>query len=105
VSNLSNYTKDVVVFFDRLYKTNLCEEKNIRLIHVYEDDWLNKQNIVKSRILNLIGKSEKLTARKCEIKELTNTKLVREFLVKNHLQGFVGATIKLGLFYNDELTS
>jgi hypothetical protein len=88
-----------------LDKTNLCEEKNIHLIHVYEDDWLDKQDIVKSRILNLIGKSEKIMARKCEIRELMDTKSVRDFLVENHLQGFVGSTIKLGLFYNNELVS
>lgn len=88
-----------------LIKTNLCEEKNIKLIHIYEDDWLNKQDIVKSRILNILGKSDKLMARKCEIREVDDNKLIREFLIKNHLQGFVGSKIKVGLFMNNELVS
>jgi len=61
---------------------------------------------VKSRILNLLGKTKnKIYARKCIIKEVTDNELVKEFLENNHLQGFVGSRIKIGLFYNDELIS
>jgi len=88
-----------------LNKTDKCEEKNLHLIQVYEDDWLNKQDIVKSRILNLLGKSNKIMARKCEIKEITDNDMVRKFLLNNHLQGFVGSKIKIGLFFNNELVS
>lgn len=88
-----------------LNKTEMCENQEIHLIHIYEDDWLHKQNIVKSRIINLLGKSEKIYARKCTIKTIDDNKLVREFLEKNHLQGFVGSKIKIGLFYNEELVS
>jgi len=87
-------------------KTELSESINIKLIHIFQDDWVFKQEIVKSRILNLLGKTpNKIYARKCIIKEIIDNKLVRCFLEKNHLQGFVGSPIKLGLFYNDELVS
>ena len=88
-----------------LNKTEKCEQQKIQLIHIYEDDWLYKQEIVKSRILNLLGKSEKIFARKCEIKEIIDNKIIRDFLEKNHIQGFVGSKIKIGLFYNEELIS
>ena len=88
-----------------LNKTELCEKNGIKLIHIYEDDWEFKQDIIKSRILNLLGKSNKIMARKCEIKELTDNKLIRKFLDNNHLQGFVGSQIKIGLFYKNELIS
>ena len=88
-----------------LNKTELCKKLGIQLIHIYEDEWLYKQEIIKSRILNLLGKSEKIYARKCEIKEINDNRLIREFLEKNHLQGFVGSKIKIGLFYNEELVS
>jgi Zn finger protein HypA/HybF involved in hydrogenase expression len=89
-----------------LNKTELCEKQGIQLIHIWEDDWLYKQDIVKSMILNKLGKTpNKIYARKTEVKEIIDNKIVREFLDKNHLQGFVGSKIKLGLFYGDELVS
>jgi len=89
-----------------LKKTDLCEEKGIQLIHIYQDDWIYKNDIVKSMILNKLGKTEnKIYARKTEIREITDNKLIREFLEKNHIQGFIGSKIKLGLFYNEELVS
>ena len=87
-------------------KTNKCIENNIQLVYIWEDDWENKQEIVKSMLLNKLNKTpNKIYARKTKLKEINNSKLVREFLDKNHLQGFVGSAVKLGLFYNDELVS
>jgi hypothetical protein len=89
-----------------LNKTELCEKNGIQLIHIYEDDWIYKQDIVKSMILNKLGKTpNKIYVRKCEIREITDNKLVREFLDKNHIQGFIGSKVKLGLFYENELVS
>jgi len=89
-----------------LEKTLECKEIGINLFHIWEDDWLYRKNILKSMILNKIGKiSNRIFARNCEIKVLTDNKLIRDFLEKNHLQGFVGSSIKLGLFSNNELVS
>jgi len=87
-------------------KTIDCLNKNIQLIHIYEDDWNYKKNIIKSMILNKLNKIEnRIYARKCEIKEITDNILVRDFLNNNHIQGFVGSSVKLGLYYNNELVS
>jgi len=88
-----------------LNKTESCEKHDIQLVHIYEDDWLFKQDIVKSNILNLLGKTNKILAENCEIREIKDNKLIRDFLNKNHIQGFVGSKIKVGLFYNEELVS
>jgi len=57
-------------------------------------------------ILNKLNKTKnKIYARKTEIKEINDNKLVKNFLTENHLQGFVGSKIKIGLFYNNELVS
>ena len=57
-------------------------------------------------ILNKLGKTpNKIFARKTIIKVIDDNKLVRDFLDKNHIQGFVGSKIKIGLFYNNELVS
>jgi len=87
-------------------KTDLCKDKGIHLIHVYEDDWIYKQEIVKSRILNLLNRTpNKIYARLCKIEEIKNKDLINIFLNKNHIQGFVASKIKLGLFYKNELVS
>lgn len=83
-------------------KTNLCTDKSIRLIHIWEHHWLNKQDIVKSIIKSAIGKSGKTYARKCEIGEPTKDEIY-EFLERNHLQGKLWYTKALGLYQNNEL--
>ena len=89
-----------------LNKTEECEKLNIQLIQIWEDDWTYKQDIVKSMILNKLNKNiNRIYARKCEIKEIIDNKLVRQFLDHNHIQGFVGSKIKIGLFYENELVS
>ena len=85
-----------------LNKTLFFKEKNIRIIHIFEDDWDLKQNIIKSQIKNVLGLTEnKIFARKCRVKEINNS----DFLDKNHIQGNVSSVIKLGLYFNDELVS
>ncbi len=95
------------VYKDKNYHLNkleLCEKNNIRLFNIWEDDWNNKQEILKSMISNHIIGSNKIWARKCKIKKLDNYQYVN-FLNENHLQGSVYAKVKVGLFYNDELVS
>lgn len=86
-------------------KTDECKSIGINLMHIWEDDWLYKQDIVKSIIINKLGKSNRIYARKCEIREITDNNIIKDFLNENHLQGFVGSKIKLGLFYENKLVS
>lgn len=88
-----------------LKKTEICNSNNIQLIHIFEDEWDNKIEIVKSILLNKLNKvSNKIYARKCEIK-LVKTKDKTKFLNENHIQGMVGSSVNLGLYYNNELVS
>ena len=87
-----------------LDKTNHFKNKGIRIIHIWEDDWVHKQEIVKSQISNIIGCSDKIYGRKCIIKEV-DTKIARKFLDDNHIQGFVSSVKKIGLYYDNELVS
>jgi len=87
-------------------KYKMCEINNIQLIQIWEDDWLNINDVVKSMILNKLVKTKtKIYARKCEIREIYDNILIKEFLNQNHIQGFVGSKIKIGLFYCNELVS
>lgn len=88
-----------------LNKTDICSQNGIRLIHIWEDEWLYKRNIMKSILLNSLGLIEtKIWARKCEI-VLVNKKDKDLFLEKNHIQGKCTSSINLGLEYNGELIS
>jgi hypothetical protein len=87
-----------------LLKKNYFSDLGINLISIWEDDWQIKSEIVKSFILNKVGKSKKVGARKCEIKMISYS-LSRSFLESNHLQGDCKSSIRIGLFNDNELVS
>ena len=87
-----------------LNKTEECNKLNIKLIHIFEHEWVCKQNIIKSMILTSIGNNTKLYARKCTVKNIT-TDIKNEFLSKYHIQSGGRSNVKLGLFYDDILVS
>lgn len=85
-----------------LQKTLMCEEKEIQLLQFYSDEWLLKENIVKSVISSKLNLNEKIYARKCK-KVIVDTYTKNEFLNQNHMQGEDKSKIKIGLTYDDEL--
>lgn len=88
-----------------LNKTLKCAEKGIQLIHVFEDEWINKPDVVKSVLLSKLGiYSKKIPARKCTVIK-QNNKEVRDFIENNHLQGNTKAKDYYCLYFNDELVS
>ncbi len=89
-----------------LNKTIECEKLGIQLIHIFEDEWMFKQDIVKSRIKQIlnINDNKRIHARKCIIKEI-DPKVKNEFLETYHIQGKDASKIKLGAFYNEKLIS
>ena len=88
-----------------LSKTLECEKHGIRLIHIFEDEWLNKSDIWKSMLSNMLHKTKnKVYARKCKLKNVS-VKDKNLFLNENHIQGMSNSSVNLGLYYNDELVS
>jgi len=88
-----------------LMKTNLCNNENIQLIHIFDDEWEFKKDIVKNRLKHILGLNDKhIYARKCIVKEI-NTKEAKEFCEQYHIQGYGVSRVKLGLYYNNELVS
>jgi hypothetical protein len=89
-----------------LDKTNYFKERGIRIIHIWEDDWDNRKEIIKSQIGNWVGSStQKIPARKCKIGLIKEPKVIREFLDLNHIQGYLRSDINIGLFHQDKLVS
>lgn len=93
---------------DRKYhlnKTKALEKLGIRLIHIFSDEWQNKQELVKNKLKNILGSSDnKIYARKCIIKEIT-PKEANVFLEANHIQGGDKSKHKIGLYYNNLLVA
>lgn len=86
-----------------LEKTRKCEEQNIRLIHIFEDEWNEKQDIIKSIIKSSLGVYDnKYNARDLAFKKV-NSNDAKAFLEKNHIQGFCSASQHFGLYDNDSL--
>jgi len=84
-------------------KMDMCREREIRLITIFEDEWINQKDIVVSRLIQTLNmQTNRVYARKCKIKELTS-KLANEFYRINHLQGATCGKLHAGLYYNDEL--
>jgi hypothetical protein len=82
-----------------------CNNNGYKLVQIFEDDWRNRNSIVKSRIQNLLGKSQKIWARKCVIKEITEHGVLKDFLDKTHIQGFVASKYKIGIYHQEELVA
>lgn len=86
-------------------KRKKAQELGIRYIAIFEDEWLNKKEIVQSRIKNILGKTENVIyARKCSILPV-NSRTASKFCEDNHIQGKGRSNARYGLYYNDELVS
>lgn len=85
-----------------LEKTNRCG----LIFQIFENEWLNEhtKDIWKSVLLSKLHKTTKIAARKCQISEITS-KEYYNFCQDNHLQGGIHSSIRIGLFYNNELIS
>ena len=91
---------------DRNYhilKTKQCAAQDIRLIHIFEDEWVNRKDICKNIIAMSMGICNyKIHARKCTVDIVTN-KEIQSFSNDNHLQGHCAASVNLVLKYKDEI--
>lgn len=86
-------------------KTYYCKEQGIRLIHIFEDEWLYKRDIVKSNIRYLLHKNiNRIYGRKCIIKVL-NKDDTKCFLDKNSIKEISVPSINYGLIYDGEIVS
>lgn len=90
-----------------LEKTIFFNNLGYRVVHIFEDEWLEKKEIVKSKIrsiLNLNKNEIKIYARNCKIKELSSNEK-NLFLEKYHIQGKDISKYSIGLFFKDKLVS
>lgn len=93
---LKNYHRDKHIW---------CSKQNINLMTIFEHEWISKQQIVKSMIRSKLGIiQEKIYARNCEIKKISN-KEANDFIDINHVQGRTGCSCAYGLYHKEKLVS
>jgi hypothetical protein len=87
-----------------LDKLILATKTGVSLIQFWDFEVKEKFQIVKSMIESKIGKTTKIAARNCVIKQPTKNE-EREFFNANHLQGFTNSSFCIGLTYDDQFVS
>lgn len=73
-----------------------------RLMVVWEDDWVERQNATKNVLRNALGNTPRIGARKCCVIDV-DKKTADAFYDKWHVQGSTRYNLTLGLLYEDNL--
>ncbi len=87
-----------------LNKTDFFEEQGVDLIHIFENEWLLKQDIVKSVILRKLNCISCLILKDYKIKYISQ-EIGKDFLDQNHIQGDNKSDVYLGLWSKNTLMS
>lgn len=89
-----------------MYKSkNNLDNRNIKSFFFMEDEWVNKRNVILSKVKHIYEKSKTIIhARKCTIQNVI-PKEKKKFLDENHILGSDRANISYGAYFNDELVA
>jgi len=72
-----------------LEKLKAASDKGIRLIQIFEDEWRDKENLIKDRLAFLCGyRSKRIFARKTTVRKSTNAE-TKALYDKHHIQGHI----------------
>ena len=85
-------------------KSDFFEKVGIKVVHIWEDDWKNKKEIVKSMILDLVSKNiqNNIDVGECEVSEISS-KESEMFLDENHIKESSKTKYRFGLFHKKNL--
>lgn len=95
-------------FRDKNYhqeKQLLCKDAGIKLLQVYEDEWRDKTDIVKSIIKSAINNQYNIIYGRNTTIKVINDSQYRAFLDENHIQGYCSAKLLYGCFHKNILIS
>lgn len=81
-----------------------CLKQGIQLITVWEDQMINYPEKIENLILSKLGiYQRRIYGRQCEVREIS--KKEARYILQHHLQGEGQSSIKLGLYYKNDLVS
>lgn len=78
--------------------------KSIRIVHLWEDQWIYHEEKIRSKIKSLIGITKRIHGRETSVVKIDNKQLM-EFLHKNHLNVPIKAKYKYGLLKDEKLVA
>lgn len=82
-----------------------CEAQGVRLLTVYESEWLDRPHAIKRLVRNALGKGRgRLMARKCDLRRVGHVEAAR-FFGAYHPQGGGGFGEQYGLYHCDKLVA
>ncbi len=94
-------------FKDKNYhldKSLKCSEQGIRLLHVWEDEWIFKQDVVKSTILDILNMKKNFKYKDLlTVKVLNDKNNIEKFVSKNSLNFFEKTNLNISVFHNQEI--
>lgn len=88
---------------DKWYHYNKSKwflDHEIKVIHIWEDEWIHKKNQVKSFLLRELNQLKIIDAYECELKELSENQ--KNLFVTIHSFSYVKDSY-VGIFYQDDL--
>lgn len=96
-------------FKDRNYhkkKVEECRRIGIRLIQVWEDEWRNRQEVVRRMLAHKLGVSTlpRLSARKTSASFISSAE-AQMFMEQHHIQGWASASYHLALEHEDTVVA
>ena len=83
-------------------KAHLAQEQSIKLLQFWCHEIENNINLVRSIILHSMGLSQRIHARKCQIKYNID---LEDFFDLNHLQGHRSASVEMALEFEDKIVA
>lgn len=94
------------IFKDRKYhqnKTLDCAKQGIRLIHIFEYEWINNKEKLINYIRGLINEPDIVIYGRNTNVEPIDSFVANNFLDKYHLQGGTPCKVAYGMYYNKDL--
>ena len=80
-------------------KYDECRKRGIHLFTIWEDDWVEKQTLIKKMLAHHLGanNASSVFARKTVFDKVNDSAAAERFMESNHLQGFHGTSSYYGL--------
>lgn len=90
--------------FHLLHKLEECEKKGITLYNIFENEYLEKKNVVENFILRRVGKlkTKDVDLTKCAVKEIDKD-TASDFIMNNNLTSYSKSCLSIGVEYDGEL--